>query len=93
MQDSGVSDACVFVAIALMVVWMQRQKVPNVSGTPTRWGAFFGALSGKYTLQSTTTGSSASSSSSSSGGASGVGQPLAGTSSSGTGTNKITVVS
>lgn len=47
---SGISDACVFISLALFGVWMKRQKVKNLTGTPSRWGAFFGALSGKYTI-------------------------------------------
>lgn len=50
--SSGVSDATVFVSLALFIVWMKRQKVTNLDGSPSRWGAFFGALSGKYTISS-----------------------------------------
>jgi hypothetical protein len=63
---SGVSDACVFVSLALFGVWMQRQKVSSLSGSPTRWGAFFGAISGKYTIASNVGSSSSAASTSSS---------------------------
>lgn len=67
-SQSGLSDATVFVSLALMGVWMYRQKVKSLSGSPSRWGAFFGALTGKYTIVSNVSsgGSSSSSGSSSS---------------------------
>jgi hypothetical protein len=69
MSDSGVSDACIFVSLALFVVWMQRQKVSNL-GNITRWGAFFGAISGKYTIPNNVSSSSSSSTTSTSSGTS-----------------------
>lgn len=63
-SQSGLSDATVFVSLALMGVWMYRQKVKSLSGSPSRWGAFFGALSGKYTIVSNVSPSTSSGSSS-----------------------------
>lgn len=97
-QGSGVSDATVFVSLALFIVWMQRQKITALSGSPSRWGAFFGAISGKYTIpnnvgsSSTSTTTTVPNPTANSGSSDAAGQPLPGTDPNGTGTNKITVV-